>query len=203
MSNFFARQGASEKNELKQSLGALLGIAQGLVCDRQLNDLEIRFLRDWLTKNDTIAHVWPGDVVYARVRDALEDGVISEAERQHLTETLQQLIGGTLEEIAEPRHVTGLAFDQIASVTFPQNRFCLTGDFIFAPREVCAAKIEERGGIVSASVTKKLNYLVVGSRGSTEWKYGSFGTKVERTMEYRREGVPILIVREDRWVASL
>ena len=30
-----------------------------------------------------------------------------------------------------------------------------------------------------------------------------FGTKVEKTMEYRREGVPILIVREDRRVASL
>ena len=72
MSNFFARQGAAEKNELKQSLGALLGIAQGLVCDGQLNDAEIKFLRDWLVKNDTIAHVWPGDVLNARVRAALE-----------------------------------------------------------------------------------------------------------------------------------
>ena len=100
MTTFFTRQAAAYRNDLKRSLGALLGITQGLLADRHLSDQEIQFLNDWLTANDVIATAWPGDVVYARVKAALADGVISEAERSHLADTLQRLLGGTLEELA-------------------------------------------------------------------------------------------------------
>jgi NAD-dependent DNA ligase len=91
----------------------------------------------------------------------------------------------------------------VARVEFSGARFCLTGDFVFAPREKCVVEIEQRGGIVGGNVTKKLRYLVVGGLGSEEWKHGSFGTKIELAIRYRRDGLPILIVHEDRWAASL
>jgi len=203
MTNFFARQGAAYANEMKRSLGALVGIAQGILCDRSLADEEVQFLNTWLTENDAIAAEWPGDVVHKRVRDALADGVITEAERAHLVQTLQQLIGDALEDLAASTHVTSLAFDDVPCVEFPGARFCLTGEFVFAPREKCVAAIEQRGGTVSGGVTKKLRYLVVGGLGSPEWKHGSFGTKIEQAIHYRRDGLPILIVHEDRWALSL
>lgn len=203
MSNFYTRQSAAFKNDLNRSLGALLGIAQGLLCDGHLNDQELRFLRDWLIKNDSIAATWPGDVIHARVRDVLADGVVTHEERTYLMETLQQLIGGTLEELADATHVTELAFDRNATVTIPDFTFCLTGDFVFAPRSHCESLIEKLGGIVSSSVTKKLNYLVVGGLGSKEWKHGSFGTKIEKAIEYKRSGLSILIVHEDQWASAL
>lgn len=113
MSNFFASQYAGYANDMKRSLGALVGIAQGLLCDGQLTDSEIRFLDAWLTENDAIANAWPGEVVHARVKAALADGVITEAEREHLLDTLTQLIGGSLDELAASTHVTGLALDSI------------------------------------------------------------------------------------------
>jgi NAD-dependent DNA ligase len=203
MTNFYTRQAATYRNDLKRSLGALLGIAQGLLADRQLNDEEIRFLDDWLGTNDVIATTWPGDVVYARVKAALADGVISDSERTHLVDTLQKLVGGTLDELAESTHVTSLAFDDVPRIEFPGILFCLTGDFVFGPRNACEATIERRGGLVSKSVTKKLRYLVVGGLGSAEWKHGSFGTKLEKAMDYKREGVGIFIVHEDKWTSSL
>jgi len=203
VTNFFARRGAAYANEMKRSFGALVGIAQGVLCDQKLVDQEIRFLDAWLTENDAIAAEWPGDVVHQRIRAALADGVITESERAHLVETLQQLIGGRLEDLASSTHVTSLAFDDVAQVEFPGARFCLTGEFVFAPREKCAAEIEQRGGAVSHNVTKNLRYLVVGGLGSPEWKHGSFGTKIEQAIRYKREGLPILIVHEKRWASSL
>ena len=203
MTNFFARQGAAYANQMKRSLGALVGIAQGLLSDQHLSDQEIRFLNDWLTTNDAIAASWPGDVIHARIRTALADGVVTEAERTHLIDTLQQLIGGALDDLAASTHVTGLAFDDVPGVEFEGARFCLTGEFVYAPREVCATAISKRGGIVGDSVTKKLRYLVVGGLGSDEWKHGSFGTKIEKAILYKRSGLPILIVHEDRWASSL
>ncbi|RIK45778.1 MAG: NAD-dependent DNA ligase [Chloroflexi bacterium] len=203
MSNFFTRQSAEFKNDLNRSLGALVGIAQGLICDAKLNDDEIQFLNRWLRENENISLTWPGDVVHARIRAALEDGVITEAEREHLMQTLQQLIGGTLDELAESTHVTGLAFDEVETLQFREARFCLTGNFVFAPRSVCAEAIERRGGLVSSSVSRKTHYVVVGGLGSPEWKHGSFGTKIEQAMKLKREGAALLVVHEDRWATSL
>lgn len=204
MGDFFARRGAAYINELRRSCGALLGIAQGVLCDRQLVDAEICFLDQWLTENDAIANEWPGDVLHQRIRAALADGAITDDERRHLVETLQQLIGGSYDDLARPAHVTrSLAFDDVVQINFPGSSFCLTGEFAFAPRAKCEAAISTRGGIISSSVTKKLRYLVVGGLGSPEWKHGSFGTKIERAVKNRREGLPVLIVHEDRWVSIL
>jgi NAD-dependent DNA ligase len=203
MTNYYARQAAGYANEFRRSLGGLVGIATGLLADRHLSDDEIRFLSEWLQANDAIAYCWPGDVLQARIKGVLADGIISEAERAHLVETLQALLGGTLDDLAASTHATTLTFDEVHTVQFPGSAFCLTGDFVYGPREVCARAIESRGGVVKSSVTKKLNYLIVGGLGSPEWKHGSFGNKIERAMRNKRDGLPILVVHEDWWVASL
>jgi NAD-dependent DNA ligase len=203
MTNFFARQGAAFRNDLSRSIGALVGIAQGLICDSHLSDSEVQFLNDWLNKNENIANVWPGDVLHARIRSVLADGQITETERDYLLEILRKLVGGRLEELGEAAHVSELMFDVVDSVHFEGCTFCLTGDFVFAPRAVCAEAIHRRGGNVSSSVTKKVNYVVVGGLGSAEWKHGSFGTKIEKAMDLRREGVQLMIVHEDPWANAL
>lgn len=191
------------ENEYKQSLGQLLGIATGLLADRQLLDDEVRFLDAWLTEHDELAHSWPGDVLHSRIKSVLADGVISEQERAHLVETLRQLVGGRIEDLAAATHVSELVFDDVVSVSFPGAIFCLTGDFVYALRTVCEQEIEKRGGKVGKGVTKKLQYLVVGGLGSLEWKHGSFGTKIEKAIQYKRDGLPISIVHEDKWASCL
>lgn len=203
MINFFARQSITYVNSMKRSFGALVGIAQGPLCDRQLSDEEIYFLKNWLEANDEIAHEWPGDIIYQKVREVLADGVVTDAERAHMIDTLQKLIGTPPVEVAAAGHVTELAFDDVAVVGFIGARFCLTGDFVYGPRESCAAAIVKRRGEVANTVTKKLQYLVVGSMGSREWKHDSFGTKIDKAMKYKRDGCSLLIVNEECWTASL
>src|SRR5690606_3953100 len=100
MSNIWSRQGAEYINQMNRGLGALLGIATGMLSDKQLADAEVHFLKDWLENNSAISTAWPGDVVYDRVKAVLADGIVTEEERSHLVRSLQQLVGGTIEELA-------------------------------------------------------------------------------------------------------
>jgi NAD-dependent DNA ligase len=185
-------------NEQKRCLGALLGIAQGVICDRNLTDEEIRFLNEWLAQNEEICQKWPGNILRKRIKEVLADGVVTDDERAYLVGELQRLIGGDAQTLAAATHVTELAFDELTAVQFNGMTFCLTGDFVYGPRDRCSARIEKEGGEISQSVTKKLHYLVVGSLGSPEWKHGSFGTKIERAMKYKDSGHGISIVREKK-----
>jgi NAD-dependent DNA ligase len=203
MTESFARQGAAYKNDLNRSLGALLGIAQGVLCDGLLNDQEIIFLNEWLTENDAISATWPGDLIHARIKSILDDGIISEDERNYLTDTLQELIGGTREQLAERNHVTELAFDENHEIVFENKVFCLTGKFVFAKRDVCEALIKSLGGNVSQNISSKVNYVVVGSLGSPEWKNGSFGDKIKEAANLRQSGLPIKILYESDWKMAL
>lgn len=203
MINIYQRQAAAFRNELRTSCAALMGIVQGLLADGHLNDQEIRFLREWLKGTEVVASEWPGNVIYSQVEAILADGVISTEERERLSETLRQLIGGRLDELAEAGYVSEMPLNNVDEVDFIGRLFCFTGDFVFGPRNVCVGAVERRGGAVSSSVTKKLHYLVVGGLGSPEWKHGSFGTKIEKAVLYRQSGVPLQIVHEDAWATAL
>lgn len=201
--NPFAAHNQSLKNELMRSCGALLGITQGLLADGELQDREVSFLHEWLSNNQTIATTWPGDVLYLRVRKALEDGVITPDERAHLVETLQQLIGGTLDDLAQATHATTLSLDTPSTVQFQGSSFCLTGEFVMGPRAVCASLIEARGGLIAPNVSKKVHYVVIGGLGSPEWKHGSFGTKVEKAMQLKQGPKAPMVIHEDTWANAL
>jgi NAD-dependent DNA ligase len=202
-SNLYTRQAAAFRNEMRQSCAALVGIVQGILADGELQDREVTFLQSWLRGAESVALTRPGSAIYAQVNDILADGIITTEERAHLTDTLLRLVGGTLDELAESSHVSELPIDAHAEIDVPQRVFCFTGDFVFGPRPICERAVSTRGGIISASVTKKLHYLVVGGLGSAEWKHGSFGTKIEKAVEYRQSGIPIKIVHEDTWASSL
>ena len=180
-----------------------MGIAQGMLCDGQLSDVEVGFLQKWLESSRVVVESWPGNVLHARIQAVVADGIITPDERNHLVATLADMLGGSLERLHESSRATRLCVDTDATVTFDGAAFCLTGDFVFAPRDYCHEQIKKRGGIVKTNVSNKLQYLVIGSLGSPEWSHGSFGLKVEKAMELKQSGVPVLIIDEDMWVAAL
>nr|AER23981.1 NAD-dependent DNA ligase [Variovorax sp. HH01] len=202
MINIYQRQAMAFRNEMRTSCAALVGIVQGLLADGHLNDAEIRFLRDWLKSSETVALTWPGTVIAAQVAGILEDGMVTEEERAHLSGTLEQLLGGRLDEVAEAPLVSSLPIDRLEGIEIKERMFCFTGDFVFGPRKICEKAVIDRGGIIG-NVTKQLHYLVVGGMGSPEWKHGSFGTKIEKAMQHKQAGVRLFIVHEDTWAASL
>lgn len=202
MINIYQRQAMAFRNEMRTSCAALVGIVQGLMADGHLNDAEIGFLRSWLRSAESVALTWPGTVIAAQVESILADGVVTEEERAHLATTLEQLVGGKLDEVAEASLVATLPIDRLQQIEIREKIFCFTGDFVFGPRKTCEKAVEDRGGAIG-TVSKKLHYLVVGGMGSPEWKHGSFGTKIEKAMQHKQAGAQLFIVHEDTWAASL
>lgn len=198
----YTRQAAAFRNEMRQTCAALVGIVQGVLADGELHDREIRFLNDWLAQAENVSLLWPGTVIHAQVKQILADGVITPDERSHLTKTLEALLGGALDQLAETPRVTTLAFDDAVVVEHLDRSFCFTGDFVFGPRGTCEKAVQARGGSIG-NVTKKLHYLVVGGLGSPEWKHGVFGTKIEKAMEHKQKGCDLKILHEDSWTSAL
>jgi len=186
-----------ESAELKRSFGELLGIARGLLADQDLSDDEIHFLREWLSQRYQMTSSFPGNVIRDRIEAVLEDGVVTEEERSHLVDTLNMLIEDRLEDLAEQVDLTELWFDEVGIINFDKARFCLTGNFVYGPIEVCKSAIEQRGGLVSHTVTAESEFLVVGGLGVDEWRSGGLGEEIERAMRLRASGKPVKIIPED------
>ena len=195
--------GTFDPGQLKQSLGELLGIARGLLADQELSDTEIQFLDDWLDQRFEITSSFPGNVIHSRIKQVLEDDVVTEEERSHLVATLTMLIEDRLEDLAEQVDLTELWFDEVGLIDFQKARFCLTGNFVYGPMNVCKTAIEKRGGIVNSTVGNESNFLVVGALGLDEWRSGGLGTEIEAAMKLRALGKSVKIIPEDSWVTQL
>lgn len=203
MSDQLADSGAFDAAATRQPLAELLGIARGLLADRELSDGEIRFLGGWLEQHYRVASSFPGNVIHDRIKSVLEDGVITEEERSHLVDTLGMLIDDRLENLAEQVDLTELWFDEVGLIEFDRTRFCLTGNFVYGPKEICKSAIEQRGGVVTSSVGNGPEFLVVGALGVDEWREGGLGREIEAAMRLRAQGKPVRIIPEDCWVAHL
>jgi hypothetical protein len=194
-----------EQRLINKSLNTLLGIVGGIVCDNQLTDIEIHFLSTWMSENNHIAAIYPANIIFRRVREVLIDGVVTSEEREQLLKELKILSGNDFFNTgsALPEHIANI-FDDDPTVVFDQNIFVLTGEFLFGTRSYCHKAIQSRGGVVSESVTKKTNYLIVGSRSSPDWIVENFGRKIQKAAEMLESGdYEISIIHEVDWAMAL
>lgn len=78
--------------------------------------------------------------------------------------------------------------------------FCFTGKSTKATRNEIAELIKKNNGNYHDSITKKTNYLIIGSEGNSCWAFSCYGRKVEKAMEMRKNGANILLINEiDFW----
>lgn len=194
----------------RRSADALVGLAAGLVADNVVTQDEAVFLKSWIEGN--LAHL--GDPVinllYRRLSGMLADGKLDAEESADLLGMLRGLggisVAATLS--ATPASVilrpTDLPFCAPApSLCFEGKNFVFTGIMAFGPRKDCQQLVTDRGGILGGGVSKKVDYLVVGSIGNEQWRHASYGTKILKAVELREAGAPIAIVSEDHWQSAV
>jgi hypothetical protein len=201
--NSFKRVASSISSGVNQAYESLLDIVGAIVSDEQLHDSEINFINSWIKAHSEVALKWPGNFISEQVKQILADGFISEDERSYLLGSLKDISEGALEKVSEAAQESDFHPDELDVIEFASHTFCLSGNFLLGDKDKCANEIAKRGGLMLAGVTKKLNYLVVGGLGSDQWKHGNFGTKVEKAIQYRSDGIPIKIVHEESLVKFL
>lgn len=190
----------------RRSADALAGLAAGLVADDVVTQEEAVFLKDWIERN--VAHLDDPviNLLYRRLRSMLADGTLDEDESADLRGMLKRL-GRVCVQAASPvassaivSRPTDLPFCAPApSLCFDGKIFVFTGIMAFGPRRECQQLVTDRGGILGGAISKKVDYLVVGSIGNEQWRHASYGTKILKAVELREAGALIAIVSEDHW----
>lgn len=199
----FKRTASGMTSELSRSCESLLHVIGAIISDKHLHDSEINFIHDWIKAHPSASLAWPGNIIVQQVNQILSDGLITEDERIYLLNSLNEILAGSLNKVADAVERVDFQLDEPGVIDFSSHSFCLSGNFLFGDKDRCIEEITKRGGVISARVTKKLNYLIVGSLGSDQWKHGNFGTKVEKAIQYRADGIPLKIVHEEAWAKFL
>jgi NAD-dependent DNA ligase len=188
---------------LRAALGRLLTIAERLPSEEAAGSDDWEALKNSLAENSVPSRRFPVDVIHDEIHAVLTARDVAEEKRSYLIKILKDLLAAPERELLARAWVSDIGYDSAAEIDFSNRRFCLTGDFIHGPRRRCDAEIRERGGLIAASVSQRVDFLVVGSLGSVEWKRGNFGAKIERAMYYKGQKLPMKILREAAWRAAL
>lgn len=178
-------------SEETMQLHELSAIVKGVLSDNILTDDEIRLLSKWTTQNEHLKGNYPFDVISKAVNDVLEDGVITEDEREYLIEILSDY-----DDPVEKKS------ESITDVTFEGSKIVLTGEFTSGTREEVTKKLEGMGAEVQNNVTRKTDFVIVGGYGSSDWAHGNYGTKVKKALELQANGNNIRIIKEDDFFRS-
>lgn len=203
----FLNQAAIRANQNRndcKSIQLLLGICTGIAADKNINDQEISYLQTWITEHNHLQDQWPVCAIHYKIKEIMADGIISDDERIELLERLQELTGNYFSETgASATEGPTLPIDDDPSIFFRDMSYCFTGEFLYGTRAACERAILKLGAMPQNGVTKKLNYLVIGSRCNPDWINETYGRKIEQAMNYKAEGIELIIVSERQWTAAL
>ncbi len=189
---------------LTKASQVLMGIVTGITADAHLHDLELQMLSTWLTANEEVASTWPGSAIARHLQDIMADGVVTEEERAHFLSELQRIIGADFAETGSVTpQVAGLPFDTSCELEVRDSTLCFTGTFVYGTRAACEKITTAAGGICTSTVSRKVAYLVVGTHISPDWVSTSYGRKIQSAMDLQRQGHPIAILSEQRWLDAM
>ena len=196
--------GFNEHRRLERDISEMLGLAKGILGDGKVEDAEIQMIRAWMRSHPDVQFTWPGDILAKRLERVFADKVISPEERDDLQQLLSELIGGKASIIGSENLATTLPLDKPApKIIFSSRTFVLTGKFAFGPRSQCEKFTQAAGGLCDRTISRRTNYLVIGTFGSRDWVHTSHGRKIEKAVDYKKYGQDLFIVGEDHWANSL
>lgn len=175
----------------------LIGFLTGVASDGVLNDQEVDALSSWLNRNETIREKWPASVIVNRLNNVLEDGIITDEERQDLMVTVNQVTGNdnSAPDVSYESS-TEVWEDAVDDIKIAGSTFCLTGEFVSGDRHTVDTNLRLRGAEISPNVSKDVDFLVIGTLASRDWLYTAHGRKIEKALLLKRKGVGITCITE-------
>ncbi len=189
-----------------RDINELIGLCKGVIADGSITDQETIFLSQWLVSHKEASDIWPANILVSRINTILKDNIVDDNEKNDLFKMLSDISGGVdpLPERYYDKSINIAYDDPLPPISFVNKSFCLTGDFCYGPRSKCEDQILHRGGSVKKNVSLSLDYLIVGTFGSTEWIHTSYGRKIEGAIGLKKTGKShVAIVPEEHWAAAL
>lgn len=177
-----------------------LGLLSGIVSDDVINDKELGYILGWISVHE----------------DVLDNAIVKEVSKKILRYTrtpyptakeksdlLAFIKKNTGTQFIETGSTTAHPLDHIADKVDRMNhehaRICFTGIFNTGSRKEVEAIATNLGAIIRKDPSKSIDYVIIGSQISPDWKYTSLGRKIEKAIELREGGHPLIILTEKQW----
>lgn len=182
-------------------IAELVGIVRGVVADGRVSSEEATHLVEWTRTHPGVSERWPADMLARRLEEIFRDGRVDSRERRLLESILGQLAENTA---GLPRMATDLPVDRPPPrLQFPGRIFVFAGEMAYGPRHACEREMEELGGMCERAVTRRTDYLVIGSLAAEDWSQAGFGAHVDDVVKVRERGAKVAVVSESRWASAL
>lgn len=193
---------AQKERISRRAADELIGLACGITADGVVNLSEAQFLQGRLKKHLSEIDDPIINMLFTRVNNMLEDGILDEVESKELLETLKGFAGVTpSDKYTAPND---LPFSNPApTLEWKDKVYVFTGTMAYGPRKDCETLASEKGAHTAKDVSRKVDYLVVGSIGNDQWKHSSYGRKIIKAVELQHHNHQISIINEDYFLASI
>lgn len=191
-------------------LHILQGIIHGILSDNKIEYSEILYLKEWLNDHDHLESMFPYDEIYSLLHTVMKDGMLDLNETLLLKAFFSDFIdtsisynihSGEMEQLKNQMNISGICALG-PNIEFDGKLFCFTGESTRMTRSEIEKVILSKGGFFNKGITKKTNYLIVGSGGNPCWAFSCYGRKIEQAIKLRKQGMNVIIAHEiDFWDA--
>jgi len=189
-----------------RNIDELIGLAKGVLADNVVTKEEVDYMLQWVETHfdESGLNEYPINTIYDRLKTVLSDDKLTPSEANDIENLLKLFTGGKpiSDQVVDMSSALPLC-SPVPTVDFKDKTFCFTGAFTIGTRTQCESIIKSLGGKPSKSITKKLDYLVIGIIGSGAWIHSSYGRKIEKAVEYRSQNSGISIISEEYLIKFL
>ena len=189
---------------MEAGLAEMLGMVRGVIADGVVSEDEAAHLADWVAANPRAARQWPANLLARRLVQVFHDGRVDARERRCLESLLEQIAANPAGLGSGFSLATDLPITRpLPEVLFEQRTFLFAGEMAYGPTRACEREVVELGAFCEPSVSRRTDYVVIGSLAASEWSQAGFGDVIDEVVDYRARGIRIAVISEEHWVASL
>ena len=193
-----------ERERVERGLAEMIGLVRGVIADGFVSSDEAEHLAEWARENPEVAVRWPANLLARRLEQIFRDGRVDSRERKHLASLLEQLAGNP----AGLSDGFALATDLPISrpepeIVFEGSTFVIAGEMAYGPTRACEREIEDLGGICERTISRRTDFVVIGSISALEWCQTGFGELVDEVVQHRARGAEIAVISEEHWAEAL
>lgn len=189
---------------ITNDIQVLAGICHGILADNKISEEEVVQLENWLFENEQLVGVYPFDELESLIVSILADKVITEEERDLLKVFISDFVVESdsvnidfskIKEKKKEMCIGGICTIN-PQIEFKNKNFVFTGVSSSMSRAELKNAIECRGGHFYDTVILNTDYLIICEKNNPCWAFCTYGRKVEKAVNMRKQGYKISIIRE-------
>lgn len=188
---------ANKELNKKRDINQLLGICEGAISGGAINSNQKTYIKNWILTHN-LKDDFPANKILEKINALPEADFVNFIKNE--------IIGRVVVTYEKKEKLETLPieidYDCPDNIIFKNKNFILTGKFTLIDRKNVEQFIVSKGGCVKDRVSGSINYLIVGSVSSRDWKHTGFGNKIQEALK-QKERRPIQIIHEKWYIEKI